>query len=109
MAPVALERTLVKSPPELWAEIASEEALQRWLGNVRLTAADAPARVEWVRPDSAGVIELTASGWGTRVRAVAHANGVPWERVEAHRDLQRSLERLLDHLGARSLRRGPKG
>jgi hypothetical protein len=105
MAPVALERTLVKSPPELWAEIGSQEALQRWLGDVRVASADAPERVEWVRPDSTGVIELMSSGWGTRVRAVAAAKGVPWERVEAHRDLQRSLERLLDHLGARSLRR----
>ena len=70
---------------------------------------EAPARAEWARPDSSGVIELTASGCGTRVRAVAHAKGVPWERVEAHRDLQLSLERLLDHLGARSLRRGAKG
>ena len=34
MAPVEVERTLVKSPPELWTEIGTEEALGRWLGDV---------------------------------------------------------------------------
>ncbi len=106
MAPVQLERTLVKSPPELWEEIGSQEALRRWLGDVRVCAADAPGRLEWDRSDSTGVIELEASGWGTRVRAVAKGKGVPWERVEAHRDLERSLGKMLDHLGASSLRRG---
>ena len=105
MAPVELERTLVKSPPELWTEIGTEEALRRWLGEVSVQAADAPARLEWDRKDSAGVIELEPSGWGTRVRAVAKAKGVPWDRVQAHRDLEHSLNRLLDHLGASSLRR----
>jgi hypothetical protein len=106
MAPVELERTLVKSPPELWSEIGSEEALGRWLGDVRVESADAPGRLEWERSDSKGVIELVSSGWGTRVRAVAKAKGVPWERVEAHRDLERSLMQLLDHLGASSLQAG---
>ena len=106
MAPVELERTLVKSPPELWSEIGSEEALRRWLGDVRVEAAEAPGRLEWARRDSVGVIELEASGWGTRVRAVAKAKGVPWERVNAHRDLERSLGELLDHLGASSLQAG---
>jgi len=31
---------------------------------------------------------------------------VPWERVHAHRELERCLESLLDHLGASSLQRG---
>ena len=106
MAPVELERTLVKSPPELWTEIGSEEALRRWLGDVTVHSAEAPGRLEWDRSDSAGVIELEASGWGTRVRAVAKAKGVPWERVHAHRELEHSLGQLLDHLGASSLRRG---
>lgn len=106
MAPIELERTLVKSPPELWAEIGSEEGLRRWLGEVSVEMADAPGRLEWARSDSTGVIELESSGWGTRVRAVAQAKGVPWQRVNAHRELQGSLERLLDHLGASSLHAG---
>jgi hypothetical protein len=106
MAPVELERTLVKSPPELWSEIGTEECLSRWLGDVTVHAAEAPGRLEWDRSDCAGVIELEASGWGTRVRAVAKAKGVPWERVHAHREVERSLGQLLDHLGASSLQRG---
>ena len=106
MAPVELERTLVKSPPELWSEIASSEALGRWLGDVSVEAAESPSRLEWKRSDSTGVIELEASGWGTKIRAVAKAKGVPWERVNSHRELERSLEELMDHLGAKSLQRG---
>lgn len=106
MAPVELERTLVKSPPELWTEIGSQEALSRWLGDVKVRSSEAPGRLEWDRSDSTGVIELEASGWGTRVRAMAKAKGVPWERVHAHRELERSLGDLLDHLGASSLQRG---
>ena len=106
MAPIQLERTLVKSPPELWEEIGSEDALRQWLGgDVRVSAAEAPGRLEWDRPDSAGVIELEASGWGTRVRAQATAKGLPWDRVQANGGLERSLKDLLDHLGASSLRR----
>ena len=52
------------------------------------------------------MIELEASGWGTRVRAVAKAKGVPWERGQANRKLETSLEELLDHLAASSLQRG---
>jgi hypothetical protein len=106
MAPVEVERTLVKSPPELWTEIASDEALGRWLGDVSVKAAETPSRLEWRRSDSTGVIELEPSGWGTKVRAVAKAKGVPWERVQAHRELERCLQDLLDHLGASSLQRG---
>ena len=106
MAPVQVERTLVKSPPELWTEISTDEALGRWLGDVTVQSAEAPGRLEWRRSDSTGVIELEASGWGTTVRAVAKAKGVPWERVNAHRELERCLESLLDHLGASSLQRG---
>jgi len=106
MAPIEVERTLVKSPPELWEEIATEDALGRWLGDVRVEAADPPGRIEWTRPDAAGVIELEASGWGTRVRVVAKARGVPWERGQAKRDIESALAELLDALGASSLQAG---
>ena len=52
------------------------------------------------------LIELEPSGWGTKIRAMARAKGVPWERVNANRELERSLVDLLDHLGASSLQRG---
>lgn len=106
MAPVEVQRTLVKSPPELWSEIATDEALGRWLGDVSVETVESPSRLEWRRSDSTGVIELESSGWGTKVRAVAKAKGVPWERVNSHRELERCLENLMDHLGASSLQRG---
>jgi hypothetical protein len=106
MTPIEVERTLVKSPPELWSEIGSDEALGRWLGDVSVKSAEPPGRLEWARSDSTGVIELEASGWGTKVRAVARAKGVPWERVNSHRELEGRLKALLNHLGAKSLQRG---
>jgi uncharacterized protein YndB with AHSA1/START domain len=111
---IELERTLVKSPPELWDEIASEEALGRWLGEVSVSAVDPPSRIEWNVEGAHGTIELEASGWGTRIRAkiqTAAAGGF-WERFKAPRDtgqLERELEALLDGLGTSTLQLGSTG
>jgi hypothetical protein len=104
MASVAVERTLVKSPPELWDELASEAGLSRWLGEVRVRAKDPPRRLEWDSDVAQGVIELEASGWGTKIRAEADANRLPaWERMHKRHELERCLKNLLDDLGASSL------
>jgi len=109
MPTIELERTLVKSPPELWDEIASQEALARWLPGVRLGSLDPPSRIEWNADGVRGVIELEASGWGTRIRAQA-VTGAPsgfWERFKGprdDRDLERELEALLDGLGSSTLK-----
>ena len=68
---VELECTLVKSPPELWDELAAEPGLRRWLGEVVISSTEPPHRLEWDSDIAKGVIELEASGWGTKVRAVA--------------------------------------
>jgi hypothetical protein len=108
---IELERTLVKSPPELWEEIASEEALRQWLGEVRVSALEPPSRIEWNAEGVRGVIELEASGWGTRVRAQAvtdRRDGGFWERFKAPPDdgrIERELEALLDGLGSSTLRK----
>jgi hypothetical protein len=100
----------VKSPPELWEEIASEELLRRWLGEVRVSAMEPPSRLEWKREGARGVIELEASGWGTRIRAhaeMAARNGF-WERFKPPPDesrLEQELEALLDGLGSSTLRK----
>ena len=104
MAAIQLERTLVKSPPELYDEIMAG-ALSRWLGEIRVENANAPARVEWTRGSSAGVVELVASGWGTKVRAEATVGGLPWDRVNARRDIEAALRSLLDQLGSTSLKK----
>jgi hypothetical protein len=107
---IELERTLVKSPPELWAEISSEEALGRWLGEVQVSAVDPPTRLEWNAEGAHGVIELEASGWGTRIIAQAETvvGGGFWDRFKASRpagELERELEALLDGLGSSTLRK----
>lgn len=105
MAAIQLERTLVKSPPEIWDEIM-EEGLSRCLGDVTVKAATAPARLEWSCGAAVGVVELVASGWGTCVRAEATVSGLPWERVKTRSETELALRNLLDHLGSSSLKHG---
>jgi hypothetical protein len=97
MATVEVERTLVKSPPELWEELAAPGGLRRWLGDVRVLTAEPPHRLEWDNDVAAGVIELEASGWGTKVRALAEP-GAP--------GVEERLTDLLDDLGSSSLTGG---
>ena len=45
-----VQRTLVKSPPELWAELSSPEGLTRHLGEIgeiRVVKLEPETRVEW--------------------------------------------------------------
>jgi hypothetical protein len=107
METVELQRTLVKSPPELWDELSSEPGISRWLGEIRIYKTDAPNRIEWGGPGAHGVIELEASGWGTCVRAQASIEPLPrlgklFGRNEDP-DIEQRLERLLDDLGDGSL------
>jgi hypothetical protein len=65
-----VQRTLVKSPPELWAELSDPDALTRHLGElgeIRITSVEPEAKVAWEAEDASGVVELEPSGWGTRV------------------------------------------
>ena len=105
MAKIELERTLVKSPPELWEELAAAPGLNRWLEEVQIRDAEPPSRIAWSARASEGVIELEPSGWGTKVRALAKTNGLPaWDRVRKRCELERSLQTLLDDLGSSSLK-----
>jgi hypothetical protein len=106
MATVALERTLVKSPPELWDEIASSPGLRRWLGEVRVGPAEPPNRLEWHSDVARGVIELEASGWGTTVRARAETETSAAPDGGAEAGLEQKLGELLDDLGSSSLTSG---
>jgi hypothetical protein len=65
-----VQRTLVKSPPELWSELSNPEALARHLselGEVRITAVEPETKVEWEAEGASGVVQLKQSGWGTKV------------------------------------------
>lgn len=70
-----VQRTLVKSPPELWAELSDPATLGRHLGElgeIRIVATEPESTVHWeaAAADGAevsGRVALEPSGWGTRV------------------------------------------
>ncbi len=65
-----VQRTLVKSPPELWTELSNPEALARHLGDfgeIRITKTEPETTVEWEAEEASGVVQLKQSGWGTKV------------------------------------------
>ena len=67
-------RTLVKSPPELWAEISDPDCLSKHLeafGEIRITRVQPETTVAWEGDRARGTVELEASGWGTKVRLTA--------------------------------------
>jgi hypothetical protein len=67
-------RRLVKSPPELWAELSSADALGRHLaefGDIRITRVKPETTVAWEGERASGTVELTPTGWGTKVMLTA--------------------------------------
>jgi hypothetical protein len=68
-----VQRTLVKSPPELWAELSDPAALARHLGDLgdvgdmRIVRVQAEERVDWEAHNISGSVLMKASGWGTKV------------------------------------------
>ena len=76
-----VQRTLVKSPPELWAEVSDVEALTRHLaafGEITITRVEPESTVAWEGEHASGTVELAASGWGTKVTLSAR----PAERAD---------------------------
>ncbi len=70
MAEQEAHRTLVKSPPELWAELSDVEALSRHLGElgeIRIVALTPETTVAWEGERASGTVEIEPTGWGTRV------------------------------------------
>lgn len=64
------QRRLVKSPPELWAEVSSEDTLRRHFaefGEIRITRVHPETTVAWEGDRASGTVELVSEGWGTRV------------------------------------------
>lgn len=65
-----VQRTLVKSPPELWTELSNPDALARHfgeLGEIRITQVEPETKVEWESDGATGIVQLKPSGWGTKV------------------------------------------
>ena len=70
MPSTEVQRTLVKSPPELWAELSDQASLARHLGElgeIQLTRVEPESAVEWEAGNVRGSVQLKASGWGTKV------------------------------------------
>ena len=61
MPPLQAKRTLVKSPPELWAEVSDAAALARHLGEfgeIRITRTQPESVVEWEGDLASGSVQL---------------------------------------------------
>ena len=74
MPSLEAKRTLVKSPPEIWAEVSDAGALARHLGEfgeIRITRTQPESVVEWEGDLASGCVRLEPSGWGTKVTLTA--------------------------------------
>jgi hypothetical protein len=111
MPDVEISRTLVKSPPELWAEL-ERERLGEAVGATKIHAAEPERELAWEAPHGSGSARLEPTSWGTKVtlsadleRQVARhglfarIRGRPAPQVPTPEELERRLERLLDDLG----------
>jgi hypothetical protein len=80
MTELQASRTLVKSPPELWAECSDAAALARHLGafgEIRITRLDPETAVAWEGEKVRGTVRIEPAGWGTKVILTAEEAGVP--------------------------------
>jgi len=99
------ERTLVKSPPELWELVDDPELMRRWAADllgvpdarIEVTRRSPGERLAWRplgRSDGAGIeLSLAEKGWGTNVVIEARRGDGP-ELGDA------ALEEVLDELSA---------
>jgi hypothetical protein len=70
MPDLRVNRTLVKSPPELWSELSEVQSLARHLGEfgeISISRLEPEHTVAWEGEHARGTVELEASGWGTKV------------------------------------------
>jgi hypothetical protein len=78
MTELQASRTLVKSPPELWAECSDAASLARHLdrfGDIRITRLEPETAVAWEGERARGTVRIEPAGWGTKVILTAVAEG----------------------------------
>ncbi len=104
-------RTLVKSPPELWAELEAG-CLESAVGEVSVEPMQAERALRWKADGASGGALLEPSSWGTKVTLTAEveegvAQGGIWSRFRGerpapprHGDIEQKLETVLDDLGS---------
>jgi len=74
MPEIQASRRLVKSPPELWAEVSDAASLARHLGEVgeiTITRLEPETTVAWEGETASGTVALAPAGWGTSVTLTA--------------------------------------
>ena len=116
MATYEVSRTLVKSPPELWAELEGAR-LGTSLGAKSVKTTEPERELAWEGDGAAGLARLEPSSWGTKVTLTAwveeqeaqvaehgfwgrfRRRPVP-EPAKAPDDIEARLETLLDDLGS---------
>jgi hypothetical protein len=82
MTELQASRTLVKSPPELWAECSDAASLARHLdgfGEIRITRLEPETAVAWEGERARGTVRIEPAGWGTKVILTAVAERPPSE------------------------------
>jgi hypothetical protein len=102
MAPMRTERTLVKSPPELWELVDDVDLMRRWTaeicdglenGSLEVAEREPEERLVWRCGDGPRIeLNLAEKGWGTNVTIKAECGGLS-RGPDA-------LESLLDELGS---------
>jgi hypothetical protein len=105
------KRTLVKSAPELWAEVSDPAALARHLapfGSVRIKRTEPDSLVEWEGERASGAVRLEPSGFGTKVTIGATVAGpAPPDPPPADPVEEAPAAAAPRTFWARLLRRGP--
>jgi hypothetical protein len=84
MTELQASRTLVKSPPELWAECSDAASLARHLdgfGEIRITRLEPETAVAWEGERARGTVRIEPAGWGTKVILTAEAEGVEHDEL----------------------------
>jgi uncharacterized protein YndB with AHSA1/START domain len=115
MSVTEVERTLVKSPPELWELVDDRELMARWVAElggpdggaaIEVASRDPGQRLSW-HSSAPGAslsveLEIAEKGWGTSVSIRA-------EGTSGEPDADAVLQRLLDELGSPSRRPFSRG
>ena len=111
MPRIEVSRTLVKSPPELWAELCPER-LEEAVGAVSVEETEPERAIAFSGAGVRGTAVLEPAGWGTKVTLTAEieeqvASFGFWARLRGvelpqpeRDDLEGRLNELLDTLGS---------
>ena len=105
-----VSRTLVKSPPELWAELGPD-CLEKALGAVSVEETEPEREMTFEGEGVHGTAVLEPAGWGTKVTLTAEteeqiAKSGFWGRLRGApepapaEDLEERLSEVLDSLGS---------